>query len=556
MQVVPHKRHPISQPSLPRDAKEAIKLNTLISVMQSQIGVQSVMPHLHFDLDAFQKYYELCVGSTGRLYTTTLKGIASDVERNTSDSGKQKCSPNLSASSATDFGGKQTSSSSFRNTHSSCYSVGNTQPKDTEAVNLVFVHTEDPNHTGPSVSSQHKRKHQNSQTLSSIDEARASKRAHRPTATCRSMSVGRANRRTPTVAHAIIEGCSSGHKILTGLQSRPTENDARYGLVDRTIRVAFAATVGWAPFVDASLMLGQTTRFAAMADVSGLQTTYAKSSKSKASETDPWLNEGRKGSRFRYIYSLVIVENWDSSVLIPMLAKIVNMIIGSWHPGRASDQSFEPNAGKPPVSSAEKPCSPLVESTGEVLIEFVPPRRLDSDEIPLVANDFRIAAKNAMEAGFDGVEIHVALGYLIEQFLKDEVNDRTDKSRGSLETVADFLLRLAKKWEELWSTIAAKLPGRRDNEIKNRWNRHFKNRAHESQDVPETRHVGTVGTNQANLMKNLSLELQETNGAKGKGRSELKYLRVYPDNKLSSISIRNFKELKMKNSKKQSCKGS
>ncbi|GJV68559.1 homeodomain-like protein [Tanacetum coccineum] len=69
--------------------------------------------------------------------------------------------------------------------------------------------------------------------------------------------------------------------------------------------------------------------------------------------------------------------------------------------------------------------------------------------------------------------------------------------------------KLAKKWEELWSTIAAKLPGRRDNEIKNRWNRHFKNRAHESQDVPETRHVGTVGTNQANLMKNLSLELQE-----------------------------------------------
>ncbi|GJY17877.1 hypothetical protein Tco_0389368 [Tanacetum coccineum] len=290
MQVVPHKRHPISQPSLPRDAKEAIKLNTLISVVTPQVdnnshnkqypelelepktytdwfnlSVQSVMPHLHFDLDAFQKYYELCARSTGRRYTTTFKGIASDVERNTSDSGKQKLQVLLTL-----VVNKPLVLASFRNTHSSCYSVGNTQPKDTEAVNLVFVHTEDPNHTGPSVSSQHKRKHQNSQTLSSIDEARASKRAHRPTATCRSMSVGRANRRTPTVAHAIIEGCSSGHKILTGLQSRPTENDARYGLVDRTIRVAFAATVGWAPFVDASLMLGQTTRFAAMADVSGL----------------------------------------------------------------------------------------------------------------------------------------------------------------------------------------------------------------------------------------------------------------------------------------------
>ncbi|GKE28987.1 putative 12-oxophytodienoate reductase 11, partial [Tanacetum coccineum] len=103
---------------------------------------------------------------------------------------------------------------------------------------------------------------------------------------------------------------------------------------------------------------------------------------------------------------------------------------------------FEPNARKPPVSSAEKPCSPLVESTGEVLIEFVPPRRLDSDKIPLVANDFRIAAKNAMEAGFDGVKIHVALGYLIEQFLKDEVNDRTDKYGGSLENRCRFALEV------------------------------------------------------------------------------------------------------------------
>ncbi|GJX92303.1 putative 12-oxophytodienoate reductase 11 [Tanacetum coccineum] len=144
------------------------------------------------------------------------------------------------------------------------------------------------------------------------------------------------------------------------------------------------------------------------------QTTYAKSSKSKASETDPWLNEGRKGSRFRYTYSVVIVENWDSSVLILMLAKIANMIIGSWHPGRASNQSFEPNAGKPPVSSAEKPCT----------------------------NDFRIAAKNSMEAGFDGFKFHVALGYLIEQFLKDEVNDPTDKYGGSLENRCRFAVKV------------------------------------------------------------------------------------------------------------------
>ncbi|GKB42902.1 12-oxophytodienoate reductase 2, partial [Tanacetum coccineum] len=85
------------------------------------------------------------------------------------------------------------------------------------------------------------------------------------------------------------------------------------------------------------------------------------------------------------------------------LAKITNMIIGSWHPGRASDQSFEPNAGKPPVSSAEKPCSPLVESTGEQKMQWK---------------------------------------QLIEQFLKDEVSDRTNKYGGSLENRCRFALEV------------------------------------------------------------------------------------------------------------------
>lgn len=113
-----------------------------------------------------------------------------------------------------------------------------------------------------------------------------------------------------------------------------------------------------------------------------------------------------------------------------------------WHPGRVSVQSFEPNAGQPPVSSTDKPCSPMIDSNGKVLFEFLPPRRLNSDEIPALANDFRIAARNAMEAGFDGVEIHAANGYLVEQFLKDEVNDRTDKYGGSLENRCRFPLEI------------------------------------------------------------------------------------------------------------------
>ncbi|WJX60046.1 12-oxophytodienoate reductase 1 [Trifolium repens] len=56
--------------------------------------------------------------------------------------------------------------------------------------------------------------------------------------------------------------------------------------------------------------------------------------------------------------------------------------------------------------------------------------RLRTDEIPHIVNDFKLAARNAIEAGFDGVEIHGAHGYLLEQFMKDKVNDRTDEYGG------------------------------------------------------------------------------------------------------------------------------
>ncbi|XP_029127011.1 putative 12-oxophytodienoate reductase 11 [Cajanus cajan] len=86
------------------------------------------------------------------------------------------------------------------------------------------------------------------------------------------------------------------------------------------------------------------------------------------------------------------------------------------HVGRVSDPDFKPN-GQAPISSTNKPLSGNSRE----------PRPLRIDEIPYIVNDFRIAARNAMEAGFDGVEIHGAHGFLIDQFLKDQVNDRTDK---------------------------------------------------------------------------------------------------------------------------------
>ncbi|KAL5559821.1 hypothetical protein UlMin_036032 [Ulmus minor] len=112
-----------------------------------------------------------------------------------------------------------------------------------------------------------------------------------------------------------------------------------------------------------------------------------------------------------------------------------------WHVGRVSNESFQPN-GQAPISSSDRSLTPQLRSNGIDVAQFTPPRKLRTDEIPNIVNDFRLAARNAMEAGFDGVEIHGAHGYLIDQFMKDQVNDRTDKYGGSLENRCRFALEV------------------------------------------------------------------------------------------------------------------
>ncbi|KAF6152385.1 hypothetical protein GIB67_028427 [Kingdonia uniflora] len=102
---------------------------------------------------------------------------------------------------------------------------------------------------------------------------------------------------------------------------------------------------------------------------------------------------------------------------------------------------FQPN-GQAPISSTETPPKPIPRSNRMDGKEFTPPRRLRKDEISQLVQDFRLAARNAIEAGFDGVEIHEANGYLIEQFMKDHVNDRTDDYGGSLENRCRFGLEI------------------------------------------------------------------------------------------------------------------
>nr|XP_023888043.1 12-oxophytodienoate reductase 2-like [Quercus suber] len=112
-----------------------------------------------------------------------------------------------------------------------------------------------------------------------------------------------------------------------------------------------------------------------------------------------------------------------------------------WHVGRVSNQGFQPN-GQAPISSTDRPLTPQIRANGIDVAEFTPPRRLRIEEIPHIVNDFRLAARNAVEAGFDGVEIHGAHGYLIDQFMKDQVNDRTDQYGGSLENRCRFALEI------------------------------------------------------------------------------------------------------------------
>uniref|UniRef100_A0A0D9W5F9 NAC domain-containing protein n=1 Tax=Leersia perrieri TaxID=77586 RepID=A0A0D9W5F9_9ORYZ len=103
-----------------------------------------------------------------------------------------------------------------------------------------------------------------------------------------------------------------------------------------------------------------------------------------------------------------------------------------WHVGRASDLEQEP------ISSTNKP----VEKNEDNYMDFPIPRRLAVEEIPDVINHFRMAARYAIDAGFDGVEIHGAHGFLLEQFMKDNANDRTDEYGGSLQNRCRFALEV------------------------------------------------------------------------------------------------------------------
>jgi N-ethylmaleimide reductase len=111
-----------------------------------------------------------------------------------------------------------------------------------------------------------------------------------------------------------------------------------------------------------------------------------------------------------------------------------------WHVGRISHPSFQPGGKAPVAPSAIKPDGQAFTAKG---FEPIPtPRALEAAEIPAIVEQYAQAARNALAAGFDGVEVHGANGYLIDQFLRDRTNRRTDRYGGSIENRCRFLLEV------------------------------------------------------------------------------------------------------------------
>lgn len=112
-----------------------------------------------------------------------------------------------------------------------------------------------------------------------------------------------------------------------------------------------------------------------------------------------------------------------------------------WHVGRVSHPSLQPGGVLPVAPSAICPIATSFTGTG--FEPCVTPRALGTEEIPQIVEQYAHATRNALAAGFDGVEIHAANGYLIDQFLRDSSNKRTDAYGGSRENRARFLLEIA-----------------------------------------------------------------------------------------------------------------
>lgn len=118
------------------------------------------------------------------------------------------------------------------------------------------------------------------------------------------------------------------------------------------------------------------------------------------------------------------------------------IVVQMWHVGRISHTSLQPEGGAPVAPSAIRAQGKTFiknEDGGGAFVDTSEPRALETSELPGIVEDYRRAARAAIDAGFDGVEVHAANGYLIDQFLRSGSNQRTDAYGGTVENRVRFL---------------------------------------------------------------------------------------------------------------------
>ena len=165
---------------------------------------------------------------------------------------------------------------------------------------------------------------------------------------------------------------------------------------------------------------------------------------SEASQISP---QGKGYIQTPGIHSAEQIAGWKR-VTDAVHAKGGKIVIQLWHVGRISHPALQEGGALPVAPSAVTPNGWVF--TGQGKEDMVTPRALELAELPGIVADYKRAAQNAKAAGFDGVEIHAANGYLLDQFLRDKTNLRTDVYGGSIENRTRLLLEVTDAILEVW----------------------------------------------------------------------------------------------------------
>ncbi len=150
------------------------------------------------------------------------------------------------------------------------------------------------------------------------------------------------------------------------------------------------------------------------------------------------------------IYANEQAQAWKM-VVDAVHAKGTSIFLQLWHCGRASHSSFHEKDGLPVAPSAIKINRDYIH-TPMGKLPYETPRALETEEVSATVKDYQRAAERARSAGFDGVEIHAANGYLVDQFLQSKTNHRTDRYGGSLENRYRFLDEIVSSISAVWTS--------------------------------------------------------------------------------------------------------